>query len=112
PTARDYRALARLAGPIVLIQIGMMSMGVVDTIMVGRVSAAALAAVALANLYSFGIMIFGLGVLMALDPIVAQALGARDHVAVSRGLQRGFVLSAVLTLPISLLLLTVDPVLR
>src|SRR5690606_3551439 len=67
---------------------------------------------ALANLYSFGIMIFGLGVLMALDPIVSQALGARDHVAVSRGLQRGFVLATVLALPISLLLLTVEPVLR
>lgn len=102
----------RLAAPIVLIQIGMVSMGVVDTLMIGRVSAAALAAVALGNLFSFGIMIFGLGVLMALDPIVAQALGARDRPAVARGLQRGFVLAAGLTVPISLLLLTVGPALR
>src|SRR5690606_32465128 len=112
PTAADYRGLARLAAPIVLIQIGMMAMGVVDTVMVGRVSAAALAAVALANLYSFGIMIFGLGVLMALDPIISQSLGARDRAAVSRGLQRGFVLATLLTVPISLLLLTVEPALR
>jgi len=111
PAAADFRGLLTLAAPIVLIQLGMMLMGVVDTIMVGRVSATALAAVALANLYSFGIMIFGLGVLMALDPIISQALGARDELAVSRGIQRGFVLSAVLTVPISLLLLTVDPVL-
>src|SRR5690606_41974378 len=89
PKAADFRELVRLAAPIVLIQIGMMSMGVVDTIMVGRVSAAALAAVALANLFSFGIMIFGLGVIMALDPIVSQALGARDHVGVSRGAHGG-----------------------
>src|SRR5690606_7907938 len=109
PTAADYRGLVRLAAPIVLIQIGMMSMGVVDTIMVGRVSAAALAAVALANLFSFGIMIFGLGVIMALDPIVSQALGARDHVGVSRGVQRGFILATILTVPISVLLLAVEP---
>ncbi|HEX6995859.1 MAG TPA: MATE family efflux transporter [Gammaproteobacteria bacterium] len=111
PTLADYRGLARLAVPIVLIQIGMMAMGVVDTIMVGRVSAAALAAVALGNLFGFGLMIFGLGVLMALDPIISQALGARDRVGVSRGLQRGFVLATLLTVPISLLLLTVEPVL-
>jgi len=111
PTLDDYRGLARLAVPIVLIQIGMMSMGVVDTIMVGRVSAAALAAVALANLFSFGLMIFGLGVIMALDPIISQALGARDRLGVSRGLQRGFVIATLLSLPISVLLLAVEPVL-
>jgi len=83
----------------------------VDTIMVGRVSPTALAAVALGNMYFFGISIFGMGVLMALDPIVAQALGARDELAVARGLQRGLVLSVLLAIPISLLMLTVKPVL-
>ncbi|MFO7286195.1 MAG: MATE family efflux transporter [Gammaproteobacteria bacterium] len=112
PKAADFRELVRLAAPIVLIQIGMMLMGVVDTMMVGRVSAVALAAVALANLYSFGLMIFGMGALMALDPIVSQALGARDEIAVSRGVQRGFLLATLLTVPISLTLLTVEPALR
>jgi MATE family multidrug resistance protein len=88
-----------------------MSLGVVDTIMVGHVSATALAAVALGNLYTFGLLIFGLGVLLALDPIVAQALGAEDEVAVQRGLQRGLLLSFILTIPTSLLILAVDPVL-
>ena len=111
PRRADVTALLKLAGPIVLIQVGMMLMGVVDTIMVGRVSAEGLAAVALGNLFSFGIMIFGVGVLMALDPIIGQALGAGDELAVSRGLQRGFVLSAVLAVPIALVLLTVEPVL-
>jgi MATE family multidrug resistance protein len=89
-----------------------MLMGVVDTIMVGRVSAAALAAVALGNMYFFAISIFGMGVLFSLDPIIAQALGARDELAVRRGLQRGLVLSLVLTVPITLALLTVRPVLE
>ena len=111
PTRTDVRDLLRLAIPIVLIQVGMMLLGVVDTIMVGHVSPTALAAVALGNLYTFGLSIFGLGVLLSLDPIVAQALGAKDHVAVSRGLQRGLILSVVLTVPTSLVLLTVDPVL-
>jgi MATE family multidrug resistance protein len=89
-----------------------MLMGVVDTIMVGQVSPAALASVALGNMYFFSISIFGMGVLFALDPIIAQALGAGDELAVRRGLQRGLVLSLVLTVPISLALLTVRPVLE
>lgn len=111
PTREDVRGLLRLASPIVLIQVGLVSMGVVDTIMVGHLSAAALAAVALGNLYTFGLSIFGLGILLALDPIVAQALGARDEVAVQRGLQRGILLSLILAIPTSLLHLTVVPVL-
>ncbi|MBN1240720.1 MAG: MATE family efflux transporter [Gammaproteobacteria bacterium] len=112
PTRQDLRGLLKLAAPIVLIQLGMMLMGVVDTIMVGRVSAEALAAVALGNLFSFGIMIFGVGALMALDPVIAQALGAGDELAVSRGLQRGLVLAAVLAVPIALVLLMVEPALN
>ena len=111
PARADFGALLKLATPMVLIQVGTMLMGVVDTIMVGRVSAAALAAVALGNQYFFVIAIFGFGVLLALDPIIAQGLGARDTLAVRRGLQRGLLLSAALTVPMSLLMLLVEPVL-
>lgn len=112
PTRADVAALLRLAGPMVLIQVGTMLMGVVDTMMVGRVSAAALAAAALANLYFFSFSMFGMGVLFALDPIVAQALGARDELAVRRGLQRGLLLATVVTVPVMLAQLTVRPVLE
>jgi MATE family multidrug resistance protein len=112
PGRADFIALLRLAAPLVLIQVGTMLMGVVDTMMVGRVSPAALASVALGNMYFFAISMFGMGVLFALDPIVAQALGAGDELAVRRGLQRGLVLSLVLTVPITLVLLTVGPVLE
>jgi MATE family multidrug resistance protein len=111
PTRADLLALLRLAAPIVLIQVGMMLMGVVDTIMVGGVSAAALAAAALGNLYFWIITALGVGVLMGLDPIVAQALGARDELAVTRGVQRGLLLAALLAVPLSLALWTVGPVL-
>jgi MATE family multidrug resistance protein len=111
PTRADFGALLRLAGPLVLIQVGSMLMGVVDTIMVGRVSPAALASVALGHMYFFAISIFGMGVLFALDPIIAQGLGARDELAVRRGVQRGLVLATLLTVPITLVLLTVEPVL-
>jgi multidrug resistance protein, MATE family len=105
------RGLLRLALPITTVQVGMMTMGVVDTAMVGRVGAADLAAVALGSMYFFLISIFGLGVLMALDPVVAQGAGARDHEAVARGVQRGLLLAVALGVIASLLHLPAAPVL-
>jgi MATE family multidrug resistance protein len=79
--------------------------------MVGHVSADAIAAVALGNLYFFGAAIFGMGALMALDPVVAQAVGAGDTVAVARGVQRGLIMSIALSLLATALLLPAGPVL-
>ncbi len=98
PPAREFASLIRLAVPIVTVQVGLMLMGVVDTMMVGRVSGTALAAVALGNLYFFGVAVFGMGVLFALDPVISQAVGAEDEPAIARGLQRGLVLAGVLSL--------------
>jgi MATE family multidrug resistance protein len=104
PTRAELRALLTLAVPVVVVQVGMMLMGVVDTLMVGHVSPAALAAVALGNLYFFAVAIFGMGVLMALDPVIAQAVGAQDDPAIARGLQRGVLLAAMLSVPAMVLL--------
>ena len=87
-------------------------MGVVDIIMVGHFPGVALAAVALGNLYFFGAIIFGWGVVMALDPIIAQAVGAGDDLGVSRGLQRGLMLAVALTIPATAIVLPVETVLR
>jgi MATE family multidrug resistance protein len=65
--------------------------------MVGHLSPAALAAGALGNLYFFIAGIFGQGTLMALDPVISQAVGARDAEAISRALQRGLVMALALT---------------
>ncbi len=107
----EIRATVRLALPVILVQVGLMAMGTVDSVMVGHVSAAALAAVALGNLYFVTVTVFGMGALMALDPIVSQAVAAGDDVAVSRGMQRGMLLAIAITVPASLMLLPGQPVL-
>ncbi len=105
PNPEAFRSLLTLALPVIVVQVGLMMMGVVDTIMVGHLSAQALAAVALGNVYYFGTSIFGIGTLMALDPVIAHAVGAGDHEGVARGVQRGIILGAVLCIPTTLLLL-------
>jgi MATE family multidrug resistance protein len=81
-----------------------MLMGVVDTLMVGHVSAIALAAVALSHLYFFAVVIGGMGILMALDPITAQAVGAAEPVSIARAIQRGLVIAAGISIITGLML--------
>ena len=87
-------------------------MGVADTVMVGHYGAVDLAAVALGHVYFFLVAIFGLGVLLALDPLVSQAYGAGDEEAVARSLQRGLVLSLGLAVVAAAVLAPAAPVLR
>lgn len=105
------RRLLALALPVIVVQLGIVSQGLVDTAMVGRLSAEQLAAVALGNLYFFGVTVFGMGLLLALDPLVSQAFGAGDDKGVELAVQRGLVLSAGLSIVVSALLALAEPVL-
>jgi MATE family multidrug resistance protein len=109
---QELSATVRLAVPVTLVQLGVMLMGVVDAMMLGHLSAAALAAGALGNISTFPLLIFGAGVLSALDPLVAQAHGADDRAAISAHLQRGVVLALALTVPLSLMIANVRPFLH
>ncbi|MFI5310142.1 MAG: MATE family efflux transporter [Gemmatimonadales bacterium] len=104
PTRGELREMLRLATPVVIAQVGLMLMGVVDTAMVGRVSPATIAAVALGHIYWVNLTIPGIGILLVLDPVVSQAVGAKDAVAIARGVQRGVLLALALAVPTSLLL--------
>jgi MATE family multidrug resistance protein len=109
---RDWRSdlydMARLALPVVFINLGIQAMGVIDALMVGKLGGAAIAAVALGNFYFFNASVFGMGLLCAIDPVVAQAVGAGDHDGVARGVQRGFVLAALVSVVVLLALLPVE----
>lgn len=105
PSRRDIQKLLNLAIPVTVVQVGMMLMGVADSMMVGRVSPEALAAVALGNLYFLGLSIFGMGTLMALDPVVSQAVGHGDREGVARAVQRGMLMALVISIPVSMLLI-------
>ena len=108
----EWRSLLSIAVPVVVVQVGMMLMGVVDTLMMGHVSANALAAVALGNLYVFTLLVVGMGTLMALDPLVAQALGARDTLGATRAIQRGLVIAVGIATVLMLLMIPAASVLR
>jgi MATE family multidrug resistance protein len=89
----------------------MMLLGVVDTVMVGHASPQDLAGVAVGNIYFFACVVFGMGVLFSLDPVVSQAVGAGDEAARARGVQRGVLLASALAVAGMLALLLAEPVL-
>lgn len=103
------RPLLSLALPIIVVNLGMTLMGAVDTLMVGRVSAEALAAVAIGNVWFFAMGIFGVGLVMSLDPVIAHALGADDPKGVALGAQRGVLLAALASVPMAVVLLFAAP---
>ena len=89
---------------------GLVSQGLVDTAMVGRVTATELGAVTLGNVYFFSVVVFGMGLLFALDPLVSQAFGAEDHDEIEVSIQRGLLLSVGLAAVTSVLLAVAEPV--
>lgn len=103
PVRAEIRRLAALALPVAATQVSYMLLGVVDTLMLGRFSVEALSAAALANVWIWGTLQLAMGILFGIDPIVAQAHGARDGGRAASALQRGLVLSLALSVPLGLL---------
>ncbi|MGB0063774.1 MAG: MATE family efflux transporter [Terracidiphilus sp.] len=99
---RELRAMVALAVPVVLSELGWMAMGVVDTIMVGRLGPAAIGAVALGNAICYTPSIFGVGLMLGLDTLVSQAYGREDHDECHRWLAQGVYLACFASLPIML----------
>jgi MATE family multidrug resistance protein len=98
----DARSTLRLALPLVFAEIGWMSMGIVDTIMVGRLpnSAVAIGATGLAQSLYHSAAIFGGGLLLGLDTFVAQAFGREDLDDARHSLVNGLILALILTPPL------------
>jgi MATE family multidrug resistance protein len=96
---REMRPMLRIALPLVLAEVGWMSMGLVDTVMVGHLpdaavplSAAALAQV-LYNTFAFGVG----GILLGLDTTISQAHGRGDFPAAHQWLFQGILLAGAIS---------------
>jgi MATE family multidrug resistance protein len=95
---KELRPTLRLAFPLVLAELGWMSMAIVDTVMVGHLpnSAAAIGAVSLGSGIFMVLALFGGGLLMGLDTLVSQAFGAGRREDCHRSLVNGIYMSVAL----------------
>lgn len=104
----ELSQLLALAVPLAVSQVGLIAMNVTDSVMMGRISAEALAAGGLAGTVAFSMLIFTQGLLMALQPILAHYRGAGHLAAVPRVVAATFAMALICSVPIILLLLLVD----
>jgi MATE family multidrug resistance protein len=96
-------ALVRLAVPLVAQQLGFQLMGMVDAALLGHDSDTALAAAGVGNNLLFAIFSLGMGVVLGLDTVVPQALGAGRTDDARRALGAGLRLSLLTGLACTLL---------
>jgi multidrug resistance protein, MATE family len=82
-----------LAYPVMLSQLGHVTMGVADNIMVGNLGAANLAGAGLANVAFNFLLLFGIGVSYAITPLVATADGERDDSKIASILKHGLLIN-------------------
>ncbi|MCM2278170.1 MAG: MATE family efflux transporter [Oligoflexia bacterium] len=100
--------LVRLAIPVALTYLGIMLMGVVDLIAVGRLGAAPIGAVGVSNSLFTWFLVFGIGLLAGMDYPISHAFGAgRDREARSY-LWQGLALAIGVGAPLTGVLLLLE----
>jgi MATE family multidrug resistance protein len=105
----EFRPLMRLAAPLVAGELGWMTMGLVDTMMVGRIGKESLGAVSIGSVMFYAITVFGIGILLGLDTLVSQAFGARDLAECHLSFVSGLWAAVLLTPPLMILVYLSSP---
>lgn len=101
---RELRATVTLAIPIALANVGNQLLGLVDTAVVGRLGEVPLGAVGLGNSVYFAITVVGMGLMLGLDPLVAQAVGAGERTKARGMLWQGVWIALLLTPPLAVVI--------
>ena len=96
----EASSLIKLATPVLIASVAQTGMGFVDTVMAGGVSATDMAAVSVAASIWLPSILFGVGLLMALVPVVAQLNGSGRRVKIPFEIQQGIVLALLISVPI------------
>ena len=99
----EFRALFSLGWPLMVAQLAQISLNTTDVVMLGWLGPKFLAAAALANALYIAVQLFGMGVVEAVAPMVAQALGSGDTRSVRRTVRQAIwagLIIAVVLLPI------------
>jgi MATE family multidrug resistance protein len=102
----EAKAMLALAWPMVLTNLGQTAMNTTDVMMMGRLGADALASGTLGSNLYFAPMMFGLGLILAVSPMVAFEIGRNRHSVrdVRRTVRQGLWIACMVVVPLWLLL--------
>ncbi|MFT4926987.1 MAG: MATE family multidrug resistance protein [Phenylobacterium sp.] len=108
----ETRAIVSLAIPAIISQMAQAGMGVIDAIMAGHHSATSLAAIAVGTNLFNPVIVFIIGILLALNPMVAQLNGQQQWQKIPAIFQNGMFLALLLVIPSFFILRSLEPVLH
>jgi len=106
---KEFKYNLKLAYPVILGMLGHTLVGLIDDIMVGKISTTALAAVSLGNSFLFIAMSLGIGFSTAITPLVAEADGAADVQKGRSVFKHGLFLCTLLGVSLFILMLGLKP---
>nr|WP_270049201.1 MATE family efflux transporter [Cyclonatronum proteinivorum] len=107
----EVSQIFRLGYPLIIANLLQMSMSFVDTVMAGNLSTNDLAAVAIGSSILTPVFMLGVGILMAVTPIVAQHFGAEERDIIGISVRQSLWLAVLMAIPTILLLRNAYPVL-
>ena len=107
--ARDLKELIRLAAPVVGTRLGVMVMGLIDTVVVGRFSPVQLGYMALGWAPTMVIVTTAIGMLSGVQVMTARRMGEGRTDQLGPVLRRGLVYALALGLAATVLLLLAGP---
>lgn len=106
------RSLTRLAAPVAVARLGIMGMGVTDTIVVGHLAPDELSDLALGWAPTSVLLVTGIGLLLGVQVLTARAIGEGRPTSAGAVWRRGLVIAAVAGLAsTAMLALLVEPML-
>lgn len=108
----DIKKLIKIATPVLLAQIAQNSMGLVDTIMAGRVSSTDMAAISVGASIWLPLVLFGHGLLLALPPTVSYLNGSGQRHRIAHQIRQGIWIALLSSIPLGLLIYFSDIVLQ
>ncbi|MCG9597508.1 MATE family efflux transporter [Vibrio sp. Isolate25] len=97
---QEANTLVKLATPVLIASVAQTGMSFVDTVMAGGVSAIDMAAVSIASSIWLPSILFGVGLLMALVPVVAQLNGSGRQIKIPFEIQQGIAMALLISIPI------------
>jgi MATE family multidrug resistance protein len=107
----ELDSTVKLALPLAGSFIGSVAISTTDVVMMGWLGAEALAAGSLGYNLLFPLYLLGLGVILAVAPMTASALGAGDERAVRRTFRQGLWVGFILAIPFGVVLWQGRPIL-
>ena len=111
--ASELRGTAQLSAPLIVTSVAQMAINAVTTVMVGRLGPGELAAAGLANSIYNCLMVFSVGLVSAVAPMLANERGRHRHAVreLRRTVRQGFWACLAIALPAWLILWNVEALL-